>query len=446
MDKEFVEKLVGKALDTGADEAEVYLRTVRRLGIEVRDRKVDTLESSVTRGYCVRVIRDKRVGFSYSTDPGEADSVAERAVEASKYTEPDEFAGLPSSFSPPPGPGGIYDDAIASLSEEEAIQRVLLIESSAREEDTRITRIRKASGGFSVSSISIANSHGIFFNYASTGCSASLSAVAEDRNESQIGWDYSGSRLLREVSFEQTGRNAAQKALQLLGARKIAPLKGFVLLDNAIATEFLEIFSAALSSEMVQKKKSMLAGKRGEQVVSPRINLVDNGLLTGKLGSKPVDDEGVPVTTKTLIEKGVLQGFLYNTYTARKEGCRSTGNALRGGFTGLPSVGPTNLYLESAAEEYKTGLAGLLERIDRGFYVLETMGMHTANPISGEFSVGASGLWIEGGEIRYPVKEAAISGNILSLFNNIVMVGDDLRFYGNIGSSSLLIEGIDISG
>ncbi|MCC6346768.1 MAG: TldD/PmbA family protein [Nitrospirales bacterium] len=446
MDREFAEKLVGSALDKGADEAEVYLRTVRRLGIEVRDRKVDTLESSITRGYGVRVIRGGRVGFSYSTDPGEADSVAERAVEASKYTEPDEFAGLPSSSSAPPAPEGLYDEAIASLSEEESIRHVLLIESSAREEDARITRIRKASGSFSTGLTSIANSHGIFCEYASTGCSASLSAVAEDRNESQIGWDYSGSRLLREVSFAQTGRNAAQRALRLLGARTISPLKGFVLLDNSIASEFLGMFSAALSSESVQKKKSMLAGKKGEQVVSPRINLVDNGLLAGKLGSKPVDDEGVPVTSTMLIEKGVLRGFLYNTYTARKEGCLSTGNALRGGFTGLPSVGPTNLYLEPAAEEHKAGFTDLLARIDRGLYVLETMGMHTANPISGEFSVGASGLWIEGGEIRSPVKEAVISGNILSLFKNIAMVGDDLRFYGNIGAASLLIEGIDISG
>ncbi|MFO0752848.1 MAG: TldD/PmbA family protein [Thermodesulfovibrionales bacterium] len=446
MDREFAEKLVGRALDRGADEAEVYLRTVRRLGIEVRDRKVDTLESSVTRGYGVRVIRDKRVGFSYSTDPGEADSVAGRAVEASHFTEPDGFVGFPSSFTVPPAPEGIYDEAVASLSEEEAIQRVVRIESAAREEDARITRIRKASGSFSTGSTCIANSHGLFYSYPSTGCSASLSAVAEDRKGSQIGWEYSGSRLLREVSFEQTGRNAARKALCLLGARTIAPLKGSVLLDPSIATEFLEVFSSALSSESVQKKKSMLAGRKGEQVASPRINLVDNGLLAGKLGSRPVDDEGVPATSKALIERGVLRGFLYNTYTARKEGCRSTGNALRGGFMGLPSVGPTNLYLEPAEEDYKAGFADLLARVDKGLYVLETMGMHTANPISGEFSVGASGLWIEGGEVRYPVKEAVISGNILSLFNNIAMVGDDLRFYGNIGASSLLIEGIDISG
>jgi PmbA protein len=190
----------------------------------------------------------------------------------------------------------------------------------------------------------------------------------------------------------------------------------------------------------------MLAGKKGELVVSPRLNIIDSGLLEGRLGSKPVDDEGIPTTHKTLIEKGILTGFLYNTYTARKEGVLSTGNAVRGGFAGLPAVGPTNLYLEPSSGEYASSIDGLLKVVDKGLYVVETMGMHTANPISGEFSIGVSGLLIEKGEIKYPVKEAAISGTVLALFGNTSIIGDDLRFYGNIGAPSVLIEGIDISG
>ncbi|MCL4491401.1 MAG: TldD/PmbA family protein [Nitrospirae bacterium] len=448
MDRAFAARLVEIALNKGADEAEVYVKTSKSLGVEVREQKVETLESSYTAGYCIRIIRDKRLGFSYSTDPAEMSAVAERALEASRYTEPDDYAGLPlqAGGSAETSASGIYDSAIVSLPEDAAIQNALLIEKSAYDEDSRIRRIRKASANFGISNTYILSSKGINAHYSSTGCSASITVIAEEDNESQMGWDYEGSRFLRDVSFEQVGRNAAKRALQLLGARKTAPVKGFVLLDSSVTSEFLGILSAALSSESVQKQKSMLAGKKGELVVSPGLNIIDNGLLEGRLGSKPVDDEGTPVTHKPLIEKGVLTGFLYNTYTARKEGVLSTGNAVRDGFAGLPLVGPTNLYLEPSSGEYARSVEGLVKTVDRGLYVVETMGMHTANPISGEFSIGVSGLLIERGEIKHPVKEAAISGTILALFRNTSMIGDDLRFYGNIGAPSILIEGIDISG
>ncbi|MEW6118002.1 MAG: TldD/PmbA family protein [Nitrospirota bacterium] len=444
MERAFALKLMELALRKGADEAEVYAKRSKSLGIEVKGQKIDTLESSTTVGYCIRVIKAKRLGFSYSTDPDEMDRVAEAAVEAAEYTEPDESLGLPSHGKP--SEVAIFDTAISSLPEQDAIDRVMLIEKTAFDEDRRIRRVRKAAGYFGASDTYIVNSKGVDIHYASTGCSAQITVIAEEDGESQMGWDYEGSRFLQDLSFERVGRKGARRALQLLGAKKITPLRGFVLLDNSIASEFLGIFATAISSESVQKKKSMLAGKKGAQVASAGINIIDSGLLAGRLGSKPVDDEGVPTSSKVLIERGVLNGYLYNTYTARKDGVSSTGNAVRGGAAGLPLVGPTNLYCEPAGPEYLSDFSSLLKTIDRGLYVIETMGMHTANPISGEFSVGASGLWIEKGEIAYPVKEAVISGNILDLFKNISKVGDDLRFYGNIGSSSLLIEGVDISG
>jgi len=273
-----------------------------------------------------------------------------------------------------------------------------------------------------------------------------MMAIAEEGHESQVGWDYEGNRFLSEVSFEAVGSNAAGKAVNMLGAKKISPMKGLILLDNAVVTEFLDILSASLSSEAVQKKKSFFSDKKDEPVASRLINIIDSGLIDGRLGSRPVDDEGVPTKTKILIEQGVLRGLLYNTYTAKKDGRQSTGNAMRSGSGSLPSVGPTNIYIEPVIKDHTTDLRGLQKIIDKGLYVIETMGMHTANPISGDFSVGASGLWIERGEVLYPVKEVVISGNILDLFNNIILVGDDLKFYGNIGSPSLVIEGIDVSG
>lgn len=446
MNTEFALKLMEIALRKGADEVEVYVKTFKSLTIEVKGQKIDTLESSMTIGYCIRVIKDNCLGFSYSTNPDEIYIVAENAIEAAKYSEPDNYLKLPSDTKPSINQPLIFDNDIASLSEKDAINLTLLIEDYAFKEDKRIKKIRKASGSFNISDTYIVNSNGISTHYQATGCSAQLMAIAEEGSESQLGWDYQGSRFLKNVSFDEVGRTAARRATKLLGAKKINSIKGFVLLDNSVSTEFLGILSSALSSESVQKNKSMLTGKKGETVISNRLNIIDSGLLDKKLGSKPFDDEGVPTSQKILIEKGVLNGYLYNTYTATKEGITSTGNAVRGDFTGIPTVGPTNLYIEPTSAEYTTNFENLIKNINRGIYVIETMGMHTTNPISGEFSVGASGLWIENGEIKHPVKEAVISGNILDLFKKVVMVGDDMRFYGNIGAPSLLIEAIDISG
>ncbi len=443
MDRAFAVKLLDIALARGADEAEVYMKASKNLGIEVKGQEIETLESSMTAGYGVRVIKNKQLGFSYSTDPAEMSSVADAPLSVAGYAEPDDNLGL---ALPLQASGvDIFDRRIASITEDEAIEHTMRIEKAALDADGRIKKIRKAAGDFGTNDTYIVNSKGVDAFYSATGCSAHITVVAEDGAESQLGYDYEGSRFLDEASFGRVGSNAAKKALQLLGAKKISPIKGFILLDSSVAVEFLGILAYALSSESVQKGKSMLAGKKEEQVMSPLLNIIDNGLLAGKLGSKPFDGEGVPTTRKALIEKGVLTGFLYNIYTARKEGVQSTGNAARGGAFGLPGVGPTNLYVEPSLPEHAQEFQKLLKSIDKGLYVIETMGMHTANPVSGEFSVGISGLWIENGVVRYPVKEAAISGTVLELFRQAVMIGDDLRFYGNIGASSILIESIDIS-
>jgi PmbA protein len=195
----------------------------------------------------------------------------------------------------------------------------------------------------------------------------------------------------------------------------------------------------------VQKGKSLLADRLGKKVISAKINLIDSGLLTGKLGSSPVDDEGVPSQEKTVIRDGVLRSYLHNTYTARKAGVPSTGNAARGGFSALPSVGVSNLFLEPVSGTSIIPKERLFAETGRGLYVTDAMGVHTANPISGDFSVGVTGLWIENGVVAFPVKEAVLSGNVLDLFEKIEAVCDDLRFYGNMGAPSIIIPGVDIS-
>jgi PmbA protein len=212
-----------------------------------------------------------------------------------------------------------------------------------------------------------------------------------------------------------------------------------------VAIDFLGIFASSFSSDSLQKGKSLLKDKLGKKIISHEINIIDSGLLSGKLGSSPVDAEGVPTREKILVHEGVLQTYLYDTYTARKGNTHSTGNAVRGSFSSLPSVGITNLFIEPSSAEKGLKQKELFTLLDKGLYIVDAMGVHTANPISGDFSLGVTGLWIEDGEIKFPVKEAAISGNILDFFNKIAAVGDDLIFYGTMGAPSLLISDIDVS-
>ncbi len=440
---EFAQKVIAGAIKRGADQAEVFMKTSKSLSVEIKEQAVDSLKSSTSMGYSLRVIRDGHLGFSYATSADDSDAVIARAIEAAGFSDADDFLDLPA-------PGlladvNVFDPQLKAVNEDEAIKAVKLVEKSVFEADARIKKVRKASGSFSSSTTLIANSKGLNAGYESTACSAQVTAIAEQSGESQMGWDYDAGCFLRELSFEAVGRGAAQRAAQLLGSRKIKGCKGNVIIDNAVAADFMGIFASSLSSDAVQKGKSLLAGKAGRKVVSSRINMIDSGLLDGKLGSSPVDDEGVCSQQKTVILEGVLQTYLYNTYTGRKAGVASTGNASRGGFLTLPSVGISNLYLEPVSEMDVVPRAKIFEGVGTGLYVTEAMGVHTANPISGDFSVGVTGLWIEKGEAAFPVKEAVLSGNVLDLFGRIEAVGDDLRFYGNIGAPSLIIFGVDIS-
>jgi PmbA protein len=174
------------------------------------------------------------------------------------------------------------------------------------------------------------------------------------------------------------------------------------------------------------------------------MNILDDGLLRGKLGSRPVDDEGVAVLTKEIIGRGVLRTYLHNTYSAKKEGAVSTGNAIRS-WSSLPSIGITNLYIAPSGQSGAVPFENIVHSVARGLYIVDAMGIHTINHISGDFSIGVTGLWIENGQEQFPVKEAVITGNLLELFGKVEALGDDFHFYGNLGAPSLLIPSADIS-
>jgi PmbA protein len=202
------------------------------------------------------------------------------------------------------------------------------------------------------------------------------------------------------------------------------------------------VLISALAADAVQKGKSLFTGKVGAQVAASTITLIDDGRLEGGIASSPVDAEGVPTSRTILIQDGILKGFLHNTYTAAKDNTMSTGNGMRSTFKSTPEVGPTNIFIHSGTMKESE----LIQEIKAGFYVTSVMGMHTANPISGDFSVGAAGIWVENGKMTKAIRGVAIAGNMLELLRNIDAAADNLRFFGGQGAPTLRIQGMSISG
>jgi PmbA protein len=444
IDKSLAEEIMKKALGKGADLAEVFMISSRSTTVEVKSQEVDAFEESDEFGYSLRILKNGCPGFSYSTTVDDRDDVVDNALESSRFTGEDRFLDFaePSTYSLVE----IYDPAVPGLTGEECIERVMKIEDAALGRDPRIKRVRKASGTFSSSELLLINSKGLEGLYSSTSVTAQIEVLAENGEDAQIGWAYDNSRFLDDIDFEMTGREAADRALRLLGARKGLTGKGYVLLESPVAAEFLSVLASSLSSENIQKGKSILIGKRGKRIVSERLNITDNALMRGRTGSRPFDAEGTPSKENRLVREGILLNYLYNIYTARKEKIPSTGNAVRGGIKNIPGVGISNLYVTANSDNFVHKYKDLVRMIDRGLVITEAMGVHTANPVTGEFSVGITGLCVEGGEIKYPVKEAAISGNMLELFSKVAGVSNNLRFYGKIGAPDVLIEDVDISG
>ncbi|MBF0608885.1 MAG: TldD/PmbA family protein [Candidatus Magnetobacterium sp. LHC-1] len=445
MKTEIADKIIGYISSLNGLRGEVFCVSSRSISAEAKDGQVEALQRADVAGFSVRVLNGLRQGLCYSNDFHMWREVTDKALEISKWTEPDPFTDYP--------PGGasyqqvdIYDQDVAGASEAYIIETAMEVERAAMAFDPRIRKVRKAMAGFSVSEVLIANTQGLWGSYTGTSFSASATVLAEGEGQSQMGWGFEVDRYLRAVSAQRIGTSAADRAVKLLGARGIAAVKSSVILESSIAAEFLEIIASSLSSDNVQKGKSLLASKVGQQIASNAIHIVDNALLPGKTGTRPFDAEGVPSQRNDLVSNGILNGFLYNTYTAKKSNTNSTGNAAKGGISGLPSVGISNLCIEPASTASVYPTDRLIELMGKGLLITDVMGVHTANRISGDFSIGASGLWIENGRISHPIKEAVISGNLITLLKNIEALGDDLCFYGNIGAPALLVKDVDISG
>lgn len=431
----------GEGLEAyGIDETQT---TVRAYGGDV-----ETLSSARTRGVGVRVLREGRFGYAYSADlsePALAETLEQARTNATVAT-PDDANRLPDPDGPLPQMPELYDDAFAEVGPEQKVELAVRLEAAVAGAGGPVRGVDSALYGDGDASSAIATTTGI--RGASRRCDAYclVEAIAEADGASASAYGLSLGRLPSDVDVEAAAAEAVERVTRLLGGRKPSSQALPIIMDPFAAASFLGVLAAALSAEEVQRGRSLFAGRVGERVGSEQLTLIDDGSLLDGPGAAPWDGEGVSTGPTPLLERGVLTGFLHNTYTAAKDGTRSTGNASRSGFASPPGLAPTNLYLTPGQE----GPEALLALAGDAFYCQSVMGVHSgANPISGEFSVGASGLLVRDGAFAEPVREATVAGTIPGMLSGVTAVGSDLRwlpFGGAIGAPTLLIEGMTLAG
>ena len=440
---EFARDIVDAAVRAGAHEAEVYLQTGDEFGVSVRMGEIETITQASSKGMGLRVLVDKRMAFASTTD-FDSRVVAElikTTVQLAKAANRDRHNGLPE-IGPQALPHmNLYDSAIAKMPAEQKIGMAKECEKGAFDYDPRINNSHGAGFGTHAGTRILANSNGILYSNSGTDCGVSCSPLAEENGTKQDGSYWSSSRFLSNLdSPAEVGKRAALDAVRKLGGRKIETTKAPVVFDNTIASVLWGAVFSALEGDNVHRGMSFLKKKLGKQIASSIVTVIDDPLMPKGLGSMPFDGEGVPTCRKTVIEKGVLNLYFYDTRTANKYGQKPTGNARRG-YAGLPSVGPMNFYLQPS----ETDPMDIVRQIPNGFYVTETIG-HGISITTGDFSVGASGMWIKDGELAFPVQEVTIAGNMLDMMKGIEEIGSDIRFASSIVSPTFKIGEMTISG
>ena len=435
-----------KKAKTVSDEAEVYLNTSRQLKIDVLNGKIESIDNVTEGGVALRLIKNKRMGFAYTADFAEdaADDLVEAAVNNMQDSPVDELM----SFPEPKSQGkkmSLVDEAIDSTKLADKKTLALEIEKAAYAYDPRVKKGEKISYQDTYSETAIANSKGVNVYYDKAVCGAFAEVIAQKDNLMETGSWFKYSAKIKDIDPAYIGREAAKRAVEMLGAVVAKSGKAPIVLTPYAGAIILSAISTALSAEFVQKGKSVFKNALSKPVGSSRLNIMDSGLLDGGISSAPYDDEGTPARETVIVSGGILKSYLYDNYTALKGKVPSTGNAVRSSFKSPPDISPTNLYFAAGSKPQEELMSG----ISKGFLVHTIMGAHTINPISGDFSIGFAGFLIENGKLSIPVRGMTIAGNLLEVLSNIDDIGSDLMFFpqsGNIGSPSLLLSNLSVSG
>jgi PmbA protein len=443
--------VVALALKAGASDAEAVVREGDEFSVNVRMGQVETLKESGSRGLGLRVFLGTRSATTSTSDltPEGIRQLLDGAMALAKVTEEDPNSGLPErgEFGSLSGDLHLYYEDVYSLQGAERIEWARRAEAAALAADPRITNSDGGSFDASTGRKVLANSRGFVGGYRSSYAGVSAAPLAMDTNGTmqRDGWWSSARRLVDLDTPESIGKEAARRTLRRLGARKVATQRVPIVFAPEVARSLLGSVFEAASGDSIWRSASFLAGKLGEQIAASSLTIVDDNTMllptgAGGFGTSPFDGEGLPSQRTVVVENGVLRNYLLNTYTARKLGMKSTHNASRG-LAGTPGIGCGNLYLEPGTQTPEQIIAD----VPAGLYVTSLMGFGV-NVVTGDYSRGATGLWIENGQLTHAVEEVTVAGNLAEMLKNVTAIGNDLEFRGSVASPTLRIDGMTIAG
>ncbi|QHN07924.1 TldD/PmbA family protein [Methanothermobacter sp. THM-2] len=428
---DFAEKALKLAL-RNSEMAEVYIEREQTVEVQVQRDLIDFGKIESMTGIGIRVLKGGRMGFAYISDPSNLQRAVKMATENLRLADPDENFGFsePASY---PTVKGIFDSSFLELDVGESASIAEVMVDKTLDEGCRPT-----SGGVSASMAEtfILNSEGVEASSRSTGFSAYISVNAEKNGSRTTAYE-SDSSCSMDIDPEWIAGRACRIARDSLGGENVESGRMSALLDYHAAAGLLGTFAAAFSADNVQRGRSILVDRIGTEVTSPDLNIYDDGTLRGGLGSSPFDGEGTPSQRTLLVADGVLEGYIHNIYTASKGACESTGNGLRS-YSDIPLVSTTNFVLEFGDEVPVDDFSGI--------YVTDVLGAHTANPISGDFSVEANNAFLVNGGEFTPVKKAMLSGNIFELMKTVSSTDLERRQIGDFVTAPLIVEGIHVTG
>ena len=444
--KEVATEVVDRAMRAGATAAEAVAREGNEFSTVVRLGQVETLKESGAKVLGVRVFHGQRAASTYTSDfsPAGLDQLVSSAVSLARITSEDPVSGLPqaSELGKLDTDLDLYYQDVYSLSTEQRIEYARRAEKAATSADARIQNSEGGSFDAADGRKVLANSLGFVGEYKRSYCSVSAVPVAKDESGAmQRDFWYSVARSIKLLdSPEEVGKVAAQRTLRRLGARKVKTSQVPVIFDPMVARSLLDSLAEAVNGDSIYRGASFLAGKLGEKVAGENVTVVDDGTMPGGFGTSPFDGEGVKSRRTVVIDKGVLNSYLLNTYTAKKLNMKTTGNASRG-LAGTPGIGVGNFYLEAGERKPEQ----IIGDVKEGLYVTEFLGFGV-NLVTGDFSRGASGMWISGGQMAFPVEEITVAGNLKDMFNSISEIGSDLEFRGSVAAPTLRIDGLTVAG
>lgn len=430
------------------EEVEAYVARRRETDVKVFAGDVESVSSAEVAGVGIRVIVDGRQGYAWAGSL-DADIVADTLVEArdnAAFSTRDEHAGLATREDAAGAVAALdlWRDAALAVGAADKVALALELERATLAADPRIRGVESSRYGDAFVEAAIATSTGIEALARRTVCSAAVFALAGEGEDTQTGYGYSVGRELADLDVGHAAREATERATRLLGARQPPSRRLPVILDPQVTAAFLGVASASLNGEAALKGRSIFAGREGESIASSSVTLLEDPTNPAAFGASTHDAEGIPTRRTELIHEGRLLGFLHNVYTGRRSGRGTTGSAVRGGFKSAPGVGARALHLSPGAMEPE----GILASVDEALYVQSVSGLHSgANPVTGDFSVGAEGLMVRAGSFAEPVREVTVASTLQRMLHDIAGVGSDLTWLpGGAAGMTLLVSEMTLSG